>query len=112
MLATQIEVQITCTCSVWGMQTTVESMMVAQAEESMQKFLAWARKRCMEFKQVWPLQNCALCMLEWCAVPELVPCWQVNFDIVLLIGAIACRVIALNIPIVKLGQCHEFMVPN
>lgn len=53
MLASQIEVRITCTCSVWGMQTTVEGMMVAQAEESMLKFLAWAKTQCIMFKQVW-----------------------------------------------------------
>lgn len=47
----KIEVRITCTCSVWGMQTTVEGMMVAQAAESMQKFLAWAKAQCMVFKQ-------------------------------------------------------------
>jgi len=33
------------------MQTTVENMMVAQAEESMAKFLAWAKKHCLEVKQ-------------------------------------------------------------
>ena len=48
----QIEVQITCTCSVWGMQTTVEGMMINQAEESMGKFLAWAKKQLLEVKQV------------------------------------------------------------
>ncbi|KAL3149525.1 hypothetical protein ABBQ32_002305 [Trebouxia sp. C0010 RCD-2024] len=47
----KIEVRITCTCSVWGMQTTVEGMMVAQAEESMLKFLAWAKTQCIMFKQ-------------------------------------------------------------
>lgn len=47
----KIEVQITCTCSVWGMQTTVESMMISQAEESISKFLAWANKKFLEVKQ-------------------------------------------------------------
>lgn len=47
----KIEVQITCTCSVWGMQTTVESMMISQAEESASKFLAWANKKFLEVKQ-------------------------------------------------------------
>lgn len=53
------------------MQTTVESMMVAQAEESMQKFLAWAKQRCVEFKQVWSLQTHALYTLDWHVVSEL-----------------------------------------
>ena len=65
-LALQIEVQITCICSVWGMQTSVESMMVTQAEESMQKFLAWAKQRCTEFKQVWSLWKHAFHDLECC----------------------------------------------
>ena len=34
--------------------------MVAQAEESMQKFLAWAKKRCAEFKQVCCALSCCL----------------------------------------------------
>ena len=48
----QVEVQITCTCSVWGMQTQVESMMIAQAEESMTKFLDWAERQCLQTQQV------------------------------------------------------------
>ena len=68
-VALQIEVQITCTCSVWGMQTTVESMMVTQAEESMQKFLAWAKQRCIAFKQVWSVQP-VLCTI-WTGVMSL-----------------------------------------
>ena len=57
------------------MQSTVESMMVAQAEESMQKFLAWAKQRCMEFKQVWSLQNCSLHDLDCCHVSDLGTIW-------------------------------------
>lgn len=67
MLASQIEVRITCTCSVWGMQTTVEGMMVAQAAESMQKFLAWAKAQCMVFKQVWFWWNHVLDKQTSCA---------------------------------------------
>lgn len=48
----QLEVQITCTCGVWGMQTQVENMMIAQAEESMVKFLEWAKNRCTQAQQV------------------------------------------------------------
>lgn len=48
----QLEIQITCTCSVWGMQTQVEGMMISQAEESMTKFLNWAKKYCKEQRQV------------------------------------------------------------
>lgn len=47
----KLEIKITCTCSIWGMQTTVEAMMIAQAEESMDKFLAWAKKHCLDVKQ-------------------------------------------------------------
>ena len=53
------------------MQTTVESMMITQAEESMQKFLAWAKQRCIEFKQVWPSQKHALPELNWSRVSDL-----------------------------------------
>lgn len=56
----QLEVQITCTCAIWGMQTSVESMMIAQAEESMAKFLAWAEKHCYAVKQVMLLHASAL----------------------------------------------------
>ena len=48
----QLEIRITCTCDVWGMQTTVESMMIAKAEESMAEFLAWAKKHCADVLQV------------------------------------------------------------
>lgn len=34
------------------MQTQVEGMMIAQAEESMAKFLGWAKKQCAEAQQV------------------------------------------------------------
>jgi len=39
------------------MQTTVESMMISQAEESVSKFFAWADKKFLEVKQVCPLSN-------------------------------------------------------
>jgi len=39
------------------MQTTVESMMISQAEESVSKFFAWANKKFVEVKQVCPLQG-------------------------------------------------------